>query len=105
MENEGLDIARVIGLIMENPQIIEQIAALTKPRDTAEIKEAQAEPVISEPKEVESQSMPTYNPPKRATNRRTQLFGALKPYLSEERARAMDSMMAIADILDMMKAR
>lgn len=104
MENEGLDIARVVGLIMENPQLIEQIAALAKPKDTAAPKEVQAEPVTAEPKETEK-PVPTYTLPKRATSKRTQLFGALKPYLSEERARAMDSMMAIADILDMMKAR
>ena len=35
---------------------------------------------------------------------RTRLFSALKPYLSEERRRAVDSMQQIADLIDVFKS-
>ena len=37
--------------------------------------------------------------------RRSELLSALKPFLSNERAKAIDSMITIADILEVMKAR
>ena len=40
-----------------------------------------------------------------AKARRAQLLGALKPYVSGERAKAIDSMMSIAEILEVMKVR
>ena len=38
-------------------------------------------------------------------NARSQLLCALKPYVSKERAGAIDSMISIAEILEVMKAR
>ena len=57
--------------------------------------EEKSEPAISEQITGESVS--------RA--RRRQLLSALKPYVSDGRSKAIDSMMSIADILDMMKTR
>lgn len=101
-EKESLDIGRVVGLIMENPQIIEQISALVNKKE----EEPKEEP--SEAKEVSqviSPSGDTYSAPSLSRSNRAHLLGALKPYVSEERAKAIDSMISIADILDMMRTR
>lgn len=106
-EQENLDLGKVIGLIMENPALIEQISNLarqTKSDDspTEQSVEAVAEEEI---KKEEPKAEPTYAPIINQRNNRAQLLGALKPYVSKERAKAIDSMISIADILDMMKAR
>ena len=83
---------------MENPSLIAEISNLVKKEEPSEPTETTTEvkPEISAPASV---SIPS------AKSNRTQLLGALKPYLSEPRAKAIDSMMTIADIIDMMKAR
>lgn len=107
-EKENIDLSRVVSLIMENPGLIEQISNLTKqksddPPSTEEIPEIVAENKGEEAESVASQ--PTYSPPLNGRTNRAQLLGALKPYVSKERAKAIDSMISIADILDMMRAR
>ena len=107
-EQQNLDLSKVISLIMENPALIEQISNLAKGQ--SESTEAESPPikdemVVNEPIE-EPKTAPTYAPPiMHQRNNRAQLLGALKPYVSKERAKAIDSMISIADILDMMKAR
>ena len=107
-EQENLDISRVVGLIMENPQLIEQIANLAKQKDqepppeTAEIEESVTETKVEEPANL---SVPTYQEQNGHRNDRARLLGALKPYVSKERAKAIDSMISIADILEMMRSR
>jgi hypothetical protein len=106
VENEGLDIGKVIGIIMENPQLIEQIANLAKQERPASV--ATDSPKDQSTVAEEKQAIaPTYTPPSRSINgsRRGQLFAALKPYVSEQRGRAIDSMMSIADILDVMRTK
>ncbi len=100
-EKENLDVGKIVGLIMENPQLIEQISALAKGSDT---KLSESEPV-SETPEVQSVSADTYEPRRDGRNERARLLGALKPYVSGERAKAIDSMITIADILDVMRSR
>ena len=107
-ENQGLDIGKVVGLIMENPALIEQIANLAKSSESAPQKEEESSEVIAQRSEntpIEASAEPTYSQPPRGVQDRARLFGALKPYVSTERAKAIDSMLTIADILDMMKAR
>ena len=104
-ENEGLDIGRVVSLIMENPQLIEQIANLAKANETPSKEKILSDEAMTEQTAQEAVAIPTYTPPKRVSNNRTQLLGALKPYVSIERAKAIDSMLAIVDILEMMKSR
>lgn len=106
-EKENIDLSRVVSLIMENPGLIEQISNLAKQKSddspiTEEIPEIVAENKGEEAESVASQ--PSSPPPNGRTNR-AQLLGALKPYVSKERAKAIDSMISIADILDMMRAR
>ena len=107
-ENQGLDIGRVVGLIMENPALIEQIANLAKTSESAPKKEEEDSEAVSKQVEetaVEVSAEPTYSQSSRGVQDRARLFGALKPYVSKERAKAIDSMLTIAEILDMMKAR
>ena len=105
-EQESIDLSKVIGLIMENPALIEQISGLVKQSKSAESPIEQAtvateEPPQNEPPRVE----PTYAQAFNQRTNRAQLLGALKPYVSKERAKAIDSMISIADILEMMKTR
>ena len=110
-DSGGLDIGRVIGMIMENPELVAQIAAMAKSSPTPSPSDAN----VTEEVKVQKEEVPTVSPatipadtyPQQSTAKfnRTQLLGALKPYVSEERAKAIDSMLTIADILDMMKAR
>lgn len=95
-DKEGLDISRVVSLIMENPQLIEQISALAKQDhgNKPEEKPEEAKPVASD----------TYTNVS-ARGERARLLGALKPYVSSERAKAIDSVISIADILDVMRSR
>ncbi|MBO7196690.1 MAG: hypothetical protein J6V80_05140 [Clostridia bacterium] len=108
-DQENLDIGKIIGLIMENPQLIEQISNLAKKQQPStsepeQINEVSAE--VTVPIEEASQvSAPTYQPQSSIRGNRAQLLNALKPYISNERAKAIDSMMSIADILDVMKTR
>ena len=108
-EQEGLDIGRVINLIMENPQLIEQISSLAKqssPSVEAPAEDARENDVVT-PKEEATPTIaaPTYRSSGHSRGNRAQLLGALKPYVSEERAKAIDSMISIADILELMRAR
>ncbi|MBO5907764.1 MAG: hypothetical protein J6Q85_06415 [Clostridia bacterium] len=106
------DISRVIGLIMENPKLIEQIAALAKgtssPKDEAVAPQITEESVpevrepVAEDKESVQSSVPIRDRSYGMKNR-SQLLGALKPYVSRERAQAIDSMLSIVEILDVMK--
>ena len=106
-EQQNLDLSKVISLIMENPALIEQISNLARGQNEsteAESPPIKDEKVVNEPIE-EPKVAPTYAPIMHQRNNRAQLLGALKPYVSKERTKAIDSMISIADILDMMKAR
>ncbi len=85
---------------MENPELIEQISAL--------VNEAPAD----EPKEITEEAVAEIASPVSATpryqdlrGRREHLLSALKPYLSDERQKAIDSMMTFADILDAVRRK
>ena len=103
-ENGMPDLSRIVGLIMENPALIEQISGLLKNQSSEqEIKtEAAEEPVASAPT-AEASASATYPRDGRKRSNRGRLLGSLKPYLSEKRASAIDTMISVADILDAMK--
>ena len=104
-ENEGLDVSRVVSLIMENPQLIEQIANLAKAKEMPDNENKEPNESANGVATAETVATPTYSQPQPKSSNRSQLFGALKSYVSAERAKAIDSMLAIADIIDMMRAR
>ena len=102
MSESAPDLSRIVNLIMENPELIAQISNLAKKdgdehnesvkKDEEHNESAAAEPTVTTPT------------PSRHTHRRD-LLSSLKPYLSAERQRAIDSMMTIADVLEAMKGR
>ena len=94
------DIGRIVSLIMENPRLIEEISSMAK-ADSQE-----SEPQKEETKSVQTavEPLPTREHSPQGRNR-SQLLGALKPYVSRERAQAIDSMLSIVEILDAMKGR
>lgn len=108
-EQESLDIGRVISLIMENPQLIEQISSLAKQSGSSSEAPTESKSEADEVTPIEESARavaaPTYPSGRSSRGNRAQLLGALKPYVSEERAKAIDSMISIADILELMKAR
>ena len=93
------DISRIISVIMENPDLIEQISSLVKEAPPDEPKEIEETPAA----EVEASALPSSGQDLRS--RREHLLSALKPYLSDERQRAIDSMMTFADILDAVRRK
>ena len=102
------DISKIISVIMQNPTLISEIAALAN-QSTASEPKGEDEPV-NEGKETASEvvSAPSEArvvsdspvPKKRA--HRKELLNAMKPYLSETRRGALDSVASILDILDVM---
>ena len=100
------DISKIVGLIMQNPSLIEQIKNLADGSGEPKIEasEENASEIESSESETATQSTPPVNTVGTKSKRR-ELLSALKPYLSEERSHAIDALMSIADILDMVKTR
>jgi len=86
---------------MENPEVVEKIKNLGK--EAAENGEATPSVINSAINEDMEGKQPTK--PQPAHSKRRDLLYALKPYLSEERGRAIETMLSITDVLDMMKTR
>ena len=96
------DISRVISLIMENPKLIDEIKGLVEKDGTTE--KAPETKVIEDAKRIEeapSISSDAVRPKKR----RQDLLAALKPYISDERRKAVESFVTIAEILEVMREK
>ncbi len=103
------DISKIIGIIMENPDIIEKIRSLAEKDDTgAEAKDAK---VSAEIVEKEKETSEEVNAEASAYDRsamkkrRHDLLSALKPYVKSERRRAIDTMLSVIEVIDVMKVR
>lgn len=105
MSEQTPDVSKVVRLIMENPSIIEEISALMK-------SDAKEEPQTSPAPEAEPTAItevqsttPVVTEPKTLPHakNRSELLCAMKPYVSAERAKAIDSMISIMGILEMMR--
>lgn len=106
--DKNTDISKIIGLIMENPDIIERIKSLAgSDVSTVASVEAAAPPKEENAAEERTEeSVPTYKPTARHDKkRRSELLCALKPYLSESRSKAIDTMLNIIEVIDLMKVR
>lgn len=99
------DLGKIVSLIMENPDLISKIQGLAKAdaQETEDkaIEGASTDAVAKKDSEDAEQVFAVSEEKKR----RTKLLHAMKPYLSSERAKAIDSMISMAEILDMMKQR
>jgi hypothetical protein len=99
------DISKLVSIIMQNPALISQIAALANGAQDTESETSEdvntVAPTVREEQTVEAVS--TVESTKSHTKeRRRELLNAMKPYLSESRRSALDSMASILDILDVM---
>ena len=96
------DLSKIVALIMDNPDLVDRIKGLASGADK-EISPPTSEIEIKEDcadKEIKHQAAESNT----RTHRRD-LFEALKPYLSEQRGKAVETMISIVDILDMIKTR
>lgn len=120
---EGIDMSKIIGIIMENPDLISKIRSL------ADNSEENTNQVSASPEAADDKS---YNadtePPPSAENKaeaadsvstvgsakdnsllkrkkRNELLCALKPYVSSQRASAIDTILSVVDVFEILKAR
>lgn len=97
------DLSKLVGLIMQNPELISQISALAKSDNTGKDTSSEEETLDEMPTtEAVSVSAPTSN---NMRSHRQELLYAMKPYLSESRRTAIDSMISISEIIDMMRKK
>ena len=104
---DGNDLGKIVSLIMENPKLIEEISNLAKGKaqgDSQKTEEPESASAVPQESAQASASAATTSVPRSGRNR-SQLLGALKPYVSVDRAQAIDSMLSIVEILDAMKGR
>ena len=92
------DLSSIVNLIMQNPSLIEQISALAKQgsNEVAEHVEEATAPAVEEANVAKETVVPA------AKTHRRELLNAMKPYLSENRRVAIDSMSSIMDVIDVM---
>ena len=100
------DLSKVISLIMSNEDLVRQIKDIAQkseeePTKDDALKNENVSPTAalsSEQEYIQPDAKPLSKKTKRA-----ELLRALKPYVSGERREAIESMMSIADILEMMR--
>ena len=103
------DLSKIVEIIMQNPELISTISSLiSKGSENADVTESSENDItVTQPSvtEVEASIEPTVQPSVRNAKhyQRKDLLGALKPYLSENRRAAIDSMISISDILSLMR--
>ena len=91
------DLSKIVNLIMQNPDLIQQISALA----SAEVE--QTPEAVEEVVETQTPEQPISTDNGRNMRaHRHELLSAMKPYLSESRRTAIDSMASILDIIDVM---
>ena len=114
------DLSKIVDMIMKNPGIIEEIKGLMTSNENVSTEnsiESSAEKESMPSDAVSPESIPSSTVASDTTDyigakinngeraRRSELLRALKPYVSNERGRVIESMMSIADILDMMRVK
>ena len=94
------DLSKIVSMIMERPDLISEIANLGKKAVDEKKEEVREEIVTDTEPEVQTKSVPTAGTP---INKRAHLLNALKPYLSEKRAAAVDSILTFSEVFDLMR--
>lgn len=109
MEKE-MDLSAVVSLIMKHPELIEQIGALARGEgEKVSVEEengtgvesaSESRAVVSEPalEGIARADTPSASRSKRENRKR--LFSAIRPFLSDERAKTLSSVEAVVSILD-----
>ena len=109
------DLSKIVEVIMQNPELITTISSLITSSsestqnqsddETAKTSEAPETEAVASPITPPSRPIAVATDPQGARSPRRELLGALKPYLSDSRRAAIDSMISISDVLSMMKGR
>ena len=109
------DLSKILGIIMENPEIIEKIKAMAQTGEKDSLKtEATAEVIgdhtdktegTSESAETKTAEVSAAALRARDKKRRHDLLCAIKPYVSSERGRAIDTMLSVVEVFEIMKER
>ena len=97
------DLSKIVGLIMQNPSLISEIQSLVQKGDNADTPEVKDE--VKEVKEEEPTIAKPASTRESRNERRARLLSAMKPYLKDERARSIDTMLMIADMLDTVRSK
>lgn len=95
-----VDISKVINIIMENPKLLDEIKSLA-----AKEEEKNDTPELIEEKSEVHTSAPIPHSEQKSRSKRSELLDALKPYISDERKKAIESFVTIAEILEVMRAK
>lgn len=105
--SEGLDLSSVVGMIMQNPELIAKISELAssqKHNSQEEVSAPEAEPdYVKTVKEADATDAPQNDLTKR--ERRAGLISAMRPYLSDDRARTLDTMMTVLEMVDAVRRK
>ncbi len=98
------DLSKIVNIIMQNPSLIEEISSLVKSSEDSVEESEKNDTKIQKKIESEGESVSVSAPQPHAASKekRRELLNAMKPYLSENRRSAIDSMSSILDILDVM---
>lgn len=98
------DISGIIKLIMENPKLIEEVKKTVSGEKTDTAVPPSSTDAYSPPEKdaVQTDSAPVMPSDDKSRSRRELLY-ALKPYLSEKRSRAIDSMLSVAEVLTVLR--
>ncbi len=87
-----LELNKIVGMIMENPELVEKIKAMG-----AAAQDVSAEAKEEIPKTEGINNPPVYTPPR---SKRYELLRSLEGFLSDERKKSLETMMTIAEVLD-----
>jgi hypothetical protein len=96
MDN-GTDISKIVELIMQNPDIIDRIKKLKNESESG------GEGGTKETPKPSADSVGLHK--KHGSAKRSALLCALKPYLSEKRGRAIDTVLSVIDVFDLIKGQ
>ena len=107
MEEKTPDLGAVLNVLGEHPELIGKIRALlagenTEPRSADALPDP---PPDAEGETVAAATVPIGAVGRLMTARREHLLFALKPYLSSERAQAIDTAVNLARILDTIRIK
>lgn len=93
------DFPSILSTLMEKPELIAKIASLLRGSGiTLPEKAEDEEPQNAEPTAAPAPVEPTFRPVDEKS--REKLFLSLKPYLSDKRASAIDTMVGILRVID-----
>ncbi len=97
-----VDISKVINIIMENPKLLDEIKSLAAGESEKESIETVP---IEQAQSIDNEIPASAQIPQKAKSKRTELLDALKPYISDERKKAIESFVTIAEILEVMRSK